>query len=36
MAANLHAFHPKAEDDISKVDRRLRSEKADIDNEKEF
>ena len=35
-AANLHALHPRAQDKTGKVDRRLRSKKADVDNAKEF
>ena len=36
MQADLHNLHLRAEDKTGKVDRRLRSEKADVDNAKEF
>ena len=36
MAANLHTLQPRAENKICKFDRRLRSEKADVDNQREF
>jgi hypothetical protein len=36
MAANLHALQPVTQNKLCKIDRRLKTEKADIANEKEF